>query len=151
MSASSKDPFGHVERSEIMRAVKATGTSAETLLSNVLDEMKVGFRSQAADLPGRPDFVLDDVRLAIFVDGDFWHGRPWFERGLAPESNRDYWVAKFERNRDRDIRADRSLRRRGWSVLRIWESDLRREPSRIRLLVASRVRRRGQRLGASAG
>jgi DNA mismatch endonuclease (patch repair protein) len=111
-------------RSSIMRAVRSAGTGSELRLRAILESFGHPFRQQASDLPGRPDFSFDELRLVVFLDGDFWHGRQWFEEGQAPERNRDYWIAKFERNRARDLSATYRLRRRGWSVVRVWESDL---------------------------
>ncbi len=139
------------QRSAVMRSVRATGTGAEAAF--VALRMRWRFRTQARDLPGTPDFVHDRLRVAIFVDGDFWHGRWWRERHAAPEGNRNYWIAKFERNRARDIVVDRALRRRGWAVVRIWESELRADPTSIkvrlshRLSVRARRRRRRELLG----
>jgi DNA mismatch endonuclease (patch repair protein) len=118
------EQFTREQRSAVMRAVKSRGTSAETRLVRILDEIGAERRTHARDLPGQPDFVLDKFRIALFVDGDFWHGRPWLERGEAPIQNRAYWIAKFERNAERDARTSRLLRRHGWSVVRIWESEL---------------------------
>jgi DNA mismatch endonuclease, patch repair protein len=88
-----------------------------------------------SDLPGCPDFAFDRQRVLIFVDGDFWHGRQWKLRGLPNLAsqfercrNRKYWVEKIERNISRDRSNSRRLRRLGWAVLRVWESDLRKRP-----------------------
>lgn len=136
------DMFSAEERSQIMRAVKGSGTGAEGILWKVLGGFDVVWREQARDLPGTPDFVCDELRLAVFVDGDFWHGRWWFDEGRAPETNRAYWIAKFERNRDRDRTVDRLLRRHGWSCLRFWESDVRRRPETVKRRVKARIVRR---------
>jgi DNA mismatch endonuclease (patch repair protein) len=128
-------------RSATMRAVRSRDTGSERRLRAILDSLGLPFREQASDLPGRPDFVFDEVRLAVFLDGDFWHGRHWLEGGQAPERNRDYWIAKFERNKVRDEVASRELRRNGWSVVRIWESDLGNERD-----IVIRIRRRMIRL-----
>ena len=73
-------------------------------------------------LPGKPDFVFRSERVAIFVDGCFWHGCPQCYR--LPEDNRPYWKAKVDGNRQRDQRANRRLRANGWTVLRFWEHAL---------------------------
>src|SRR2546429_9412785 len=118
------------QRSAVMRAVKGAGTGAEAAFAAL--GLGYRFREQARELPGTPDFVHDRLRVAIFVDGDFWHGRWWFERRAAPEGNREYWISKFERNRARDRAADCLLRRRGWAVVRVWESDLRANPAGVK-------------------
>jgi len=86
------------------------------------------------DLPGRPDFAFRRERVAIFVDGCFWHGCP--ECFRMPTSNTEYWQPKIARNRSRDRRVTRELRRRHWHVIRIWEHSL-QDPDRV----AARVQR----------
>jgi len=78
-------------------------------------------------LPGKPDLVFHRVRLVVFVDGDFWHGRGFAarRRKLATGHNAAYWVAKIAANRRRDRRQTDALRRSGWRVVRVWESDVR--------------------------
>ena len=77
---------------------------------------------QARDLPGVPDFAFDSNRLAIFIDGCFWHGCPRCYR--RPSSSQTYWDSKVRRNIKRDTRVARLLRSQGWSVIRIWEHAL---------------------------
>ncbi|MBN8628353.1 MAG: very short patch repair endonuclease, partial [Planctomycetes bacterium] len=77
---------------------------------------------RGSKLPGRPDFVFRRARLAVFVDGDFWHGHP--RNCRMPKSNAAYWKAKIARNRARDKAVNRTLRALGWRVVRIWESSL---------------------------
>lgn len=84
----------------------------------------------AVNLPGRPDIVFRSRRVAIFVDGDFWHGRA-LERRLAKLEtghNAPYWTAKIQRNVARDRRNDEALSAEGWRVLRFWETDIVRDP-----------------------
>lgn len=84
-------------------------------------------------MPGRPDFVFPAAKLVVFVDGDFWHGNPRNYR--PPTSNVEYWRTKIQRNRDRDRQVNRTLRKLGWRVIRIWESSLSNEKA-----VAARIR-----------
>jgi len=79
-------------------------------------------------IPGRPDFVFAKARLAIFVDGCFWHGCPWHHR--LPTSNVAFWRRKFEDNRSRDKKTGARLRQKNWKVIRIWEHSL-RKPERL--------------------
>jgi DNA mismatch endonuclease Vsr len=137
-----RDTFSKEERSRIMRAIKGAGTKAESTFGAVLRRYHLPFRKQARELPGSPDFVCDQLRMVFFVDGDFWHGREWHERGEAPFDNREYWIAKFERNRSRDIIVERRLRRMGWAVVRIWERDLLKDLDGVYDLLCNRVHRR---------
>jgi DNA mismatch endonuclease (patch repair protein) len=77
-------------------------------------------------ITGKPDFVFRSRKLAIFVDGDFWHGNPDALR--IPKSRVDFWRAKIQKNRERDAVVTAELERRGWRVIRIWESALRKSP-----------------------
>lgn len=92
-----------------------------------------GWTMHARDLPGRPDFVFRKKRLAIFIDGCFWHGCA--ACSLVPKKNIAYWGPKLKRNRARDRNSTASLRRRGFKVLRIWEHQIVADcPSALRLL-----------------
>lgn len=117
-------------RSKVMASVRSSGNdSTEKRLRSTLTKAKIkGWRTQAKDLPGSPDFVFDTERLAIFVDGCFWHGcRRCYRR---PSSSRKYWDEKVRRNMARDKRVAAKLRRSGWSVIRVWEHSL-SEPEKV--------------------
>lgn len=123
------------EVSKIMSLVRARNTRPEQLLSKLMTSAGVRHQRHPRNLPGHPDFILRKVRVAIFVDGDFWHGRQWKIRGHSSLSaqfkncpNRDYWVRKIQKNISRDRRVSRELRELGWSVIRCWERDLVRRP-----------------------
>jgi DNA mismatch endonuclease Vsr len=118
-------------RSRTMAAVKSTGNrSTERVLRARLVRRGVrGWRLHANDVTGCPDFVFDAPRVAVFVDGCFWHGCPSCHR--PPSSNQEYWTRKVERNTARDRRNTRALRRNGWRVLRVWEHELKANPERV--------------------
>jgi DNA mismatch endonuclease Vsr len=111
-------------RSAIMRAVKSRGgRSTEKRLRAALVSCGLrGWQMQADELPGKPDFIFPEQRLAIFVDGCFWHGCPKCYR--RPHSSQDYWDAKVSYNIRRDRRNRARLRRTGWRVMRIWEHEI---------------------------
>jgi DNA mismatch endonuclease (patch repair protein) len=113
-----------------MRANKATNTRAELLLRKHLWRLGLRYRLHAKDLPGKPDIVFRGKRLAIFCDGDFWHGRNWEERQrkLRKGSNASYWLSKIGSNRERDARHNAALAELGWTVVRLWESDILKDP-----------------------
>ena len=127
-------------RSRIMAAVRSRGNrSTEQRLRLMLVRRGVrGWRMQARDIAGTPDFVFDRRKLVIFVDGCFWHGCPSCYR--RPSSSRAYWDAKVQRNMKRDRRVRRELRREGWSVIRIWEHEL-REPARVLGRITRKLKR----------
>jgi DNA mismatch endonuclease Vsr len=91
---------------------------------------------------GTPDFAFPGPRLALFVDGCFWHGCPECARGHLPRSNTAYWHPKIARNQARDRAVTAQLRRRGWSVLRIWEHDLADDPLSVIDAVRTALRSR---------
>jgi DNA mismatch endonuclease (patch repair protein) len=106
-----------------MRRIRARGNKSTELrlIRAMRDGKMVGWR-RGWKMVGNPDFVFPKARVAVFVDGCFWHGcRKCFR---TPTANKDYWVLKIGTNRERDRRISRTLRQRGWSVLRIWEHDL---------------------------
>lgn len=113
----------------VMQANRSRDTKPELLLRSELHRRGVRYRLHAADVPGRPDLVIRALNLAIFVDGDFWHGNRWRLRGLDRleddfHSNQDFWVAKIQRNVQRDREVDERLADEGWTVLRIWETEV---------------------------
>lgn len=105
---------------------KKSNTKCELLLRRELWKQGCRFRVDVRTLPGRPDIVFTKARVAIFCDGDFWHGRNWDElqRKLAKGHNPDYWLKKISRNMERDKQATAALQLGGWTVLRFWEGDL---------------------------
>jgi DNA mismatch endonuclease (patch repair protein) len=129
------DTFTKLQRSQIMRAVRSTGTSAENKCEALLRSLKLRF-AQHADLPGRPDFILRASKLAVFVHGCFWHGHKGCKNAVLPSSNVAYWVQKIDKNRRRDRRVREALRKAGWRTAVVWECKLRDADS-----VASRLLR----------
>lgn len=114
------------------RVLGRGNASTEQILAALLREARViGWRRHLS-LPGNPDFVFPASRVAVFVDGCFWHSCAQHLR--LPAANRDYWVRKIERNRRRDQRAARALRARGWRVVRVWEHALRGAGARKRVI-----------------
>lgn len=113
-----------------MRSNRSRGGRAQNLLQTELRRRGIRFRSNVATLPGKPDVVLSSGRVCIFCDGDFWHGRCWrtLRRQLERRANPGYWTAKIASNRRRDRRVSGSLRRSGWQVIRVWETDVLAEP-----------------------
>jgi DNA mismatch endonuclease, patch repair protein len=119
------DNLNPEDRRKTMRAVKGKNTRLERQLRSMLAGMRIsGWRTNAAELEGKPDVVFDSEKVVIFVDGCFWHGCPVCRRKL-PQTNREYWIKKISRNCDRDQTNTENYARDGWYVIRIWEHELR--------------------------
>lgn len=127
------------QRSRTMSLIRSRDTIPELTIRRLVHARGLRFRKHASWLPGRPDLVFRGSRVAVFVDGDFWHGWQFalWRHKLAP-----YWKDKITRNRRRDARNFRTLRAQGWVVLRIWEHAIEADPiacvDRIEALVWSR-------------
>ena len=109
-----------------MRRVKGRDTSTELAVRRLVWSLGGRYRLNRADLPGRPDLVFAGRRLAVFVHGCFWHGHDCRRGARTPKSNRDYWLAKIDRNRARDARVRTELEAAGWRVESVWECELRK-------------------------
>ena len=119
------------------RMNRAADTIHEKLLRSALWRRGLRFRKNRADLPGKPDIVFAGARVAVFCDGDFWHGRNWprLSEQLQKRANATYWCQKIRANMLRDRHTTRLLRKQGWYVIRLWEGDIRAEPNRAALKV----------------
>lgn len=116
------------QRHKNMQAVKANDTVPELLLRKALWHAGIRYRKNYRKLPGSPDIAITKRKIAIFVDGDFWHakgheGNP----GEQIATNRDYWVPKLTRNVERDKEVNDALLEEGWLVLRFWESEIKKD------------------------
>ena len=120
-----RDRFSPEQRSAVMRKVPAKGSSAEMKVRKALTALGVRYRLHRRDLPGSPDIVMPGRRLALFVNGCFWHGHDCRRGDRAPVANATYWTAKIERNRARDARVQAELAALGWRAEVIWECGLR--------------------------
>jgi DNA mismatch endonuclease (patch repair protein) len=110
-------------RSRVMAQVKSADTSPELFVRQALHSAGFRYRLHDLKLPGKPDIVLPRYRMAVFVNGCFWHGHDC-ERFRRPNSNREYWDRKIERNRARDKAVRAALRRDGWKTRVVWECQL---------------------------
>lgn len=115
------------QRYKNMLANKSKGTKIENLFAKLLWNAGVRYRKNDKSVFGTPDFVIKGLKIAIFCDGEFWHGRNWAERKHDHKSNCEYWYAKIERNIERDKEVNKELRKQGWTVFRFWETEIARE------------------------
>lgn len=122
--------FGSLSRGQLMSRVLSTGNqTTEERLASLLRRMGLRGWRRHLPLPGKPDFAWPKAKVAVFVDGCFWHGHDC-GKDISPSTNAEAWQKKIDRNQARDRRVSRLLRRRGWAVIRIWECHLAKEPTR---------------------
>ena len=117
-------------RSRIMSSIRGKGTKMELAVKPVLEALGFEYQPKTKDIPGKPDFVNWGAQIAVFLDGCFWHGCP--EHFKSPVNNREFWAKKIDANRHRDIEVKLELISRGWTVLRVWEHDLKELVKTIR-------------------
>jgi DNA mismatch endonuclease (patch repair protein) len=135
--------------SRMMAAVRGKDTKAEMALRRALHRRGLRFRLHAKDVPGRPDIVIRSRRLAVFADGDMWHGNAWRLRGLDRledmfPNNTEFWTKKIRRNMERDREVTAQLAERGWTVVRLWESDILADPEAAATKVLDALRKSGR-------
>jgi DNA mismatch endonuclease, patch repair protein len=119
------DVFSRQKRSEIMSRIKGRGNRATELrLVSLFKTYGIKGWRRSAPVFGKPDFVFPSLRIAVFVDGCFWHGCPI--HGSVPGSNRDFWEKKLSRNKSRDRLVNKKLHDLGWKSVRVWQHELRR-------------------------
>ena len=122
-----------------MKRMPRRDSGPEILLRRELHSLGLRFRIQYRGIPGTPDIAFTRARLAVFVDGCFWHQCP--EHGVMPKANREWWRAKLEGNTERDRRKDRALLELGWLPVHVWEhEDAAGAAGRIRDLWEERIR-----------
>ncbi len=116
------------QRSHIMKSIHSHDTASEVMLRKALWHRGLRYRKNYKGLPGSPDIVLTRQKIAIFVDGDFWHGKGHLDNpGEQIGTNKSYWQAKLQRNVERDKENNDDLTQAGWLVLRFWESEVKKD------------------------
>ena len=132
------------QRSYCMSRVRSRDTSIECIVRSELHRRGLRFRKHVSALPGKPDIVFASARVAVFIDGDFWHGYrfPAWKHKLSGK-----WAQKIAANRARDQRNHRSLRRDGWRVIRIWQHEINADVDAVVRRVVRAVRATSNRSG----
>ncbi len=130
------DVFSKKKRSEVMSLIRSKNTKPEIALRKLVSAaaypLGYRYRLHYKKLPGRPDIAFVSKKIALFVDGSFWHGYRLKNGQALP---RKYWLPKIKRNMERDKEINRALRKMGWKVVRIWEHDLKKNPDKALKLV----------------
>lgn len=109
-----------------MQAVKSSGSQIETILGKALWRQGLRYRKNDKTVFGKPDFTLKKYKIAIFADSEFWHGKNWEARKHDHKSNVEFWHKKIERNIERDREVNERLKQEGWTVIRFWGKDIKK-------------------------
>ncbi|MCB8561331.1 very short patch repair endonuclease [Faecalibacillus intestinalis] len=112
------------EISKRMSHVKTKRNSAEIMIAKSLWHRGYRYRLNYKTLPGSPDIALTKYRIAIFIDGEFWHGKDFEQRKTKLKNNKDYWIEKIQENIDRDLKNDKLLRQMEWYPIHFWSNDV---------------------------
>jgi DNA mismatch endonuclease, patch repair protein len=118
------------KRSKIMSKIKSKNSKPKLLFRKALWAKGVRYRINNKTLPGKPDISIKKYRLAIFIDGEFWHGYNWNERKQTIKSNREFWIPKIERNMQRDREVNQLLAEIDFTVFRFYEHEIKKDLKR---------------------
>lgn len=114
-------------------------TKIEQMLSKALFHRGIRFRKNSKKIYGHPDISIEKYKIAIFCDGDFWHGWDWENRRDSIKTNREYWIPKIERNMEKDIEVNHVLSYLGYTVLRVWEHEIRNDLEGVCDMIESKI------------
>ena len=110
------------QRRKNMQHIRSEGTAPERMIMRELRKRKIYFAKHVKSILGKPDIVFRRKKVAVFIDSDFWHGHP--QRFVMPKTNTEYWKKKIARNKQRDREVTAELQKQGWTVIRLWEYDV---------------------------
>lgn len=119
------------QNSKMMSGIKCKGSAIEKQLQAALWKRGMRYRKNVKSVVGKPDICFKGIKLAIFCDGEFWHGYDWQNRKYDFKSNKEFWIPKIERNMERDKEVNRTLEDQGWVVLRYWGKDIKKDTDKI--------------------
>jgi DNA mismatch endonuclease (patch repair protein) len=122
------DKFSKEVRSKIMSKIRSKDTSIELEGYKLLRKAGLHYRKYPKNIKGQPDAVNKKRKIAVFFDGDFWHGYD-YEKSIKTRLNSDYWTNKIEKNMERDARTTQELKENGWKVIRFWEHVILKKPN----------------------
>lgn len=122
------DVMTREQRRKNMQHIRSRDTKIEVLLRKALWAKGYRYRKNVKDLPGHPDIVLTKYKIAIFCDGEFFHGKDWevLRARLESSNNSDFWISKISRNRERDDEVNKKLLFLGWTVIRFWGDEIKK-------------------------
>ena len=114
------------QRRKNMQAIRCKDTSIELMLRRELWSRGIRYRKNCRDVPGKPDLVFKTKKVAVFCDSEFWHGYDWENQKDRIGTRREYWIPKIERNMERDREVNSELESMGYTVLRFWGKELKK-------------------------
>lgn len=119
------------QRKKNMQHIRSKDTAIELKLRKALWEKGYRYRKNYKDLPGKPDIVLSKYKIVIFCDGEFFHGKDWevLKPKLENSNNGEFWIKKISRNIERDNEVDKELLFLGWTVIRFWGDEIKKDPN----------------------
>ena len=129
------------QRSMQMKRIKSTETKPEQFLRKMIWATGLRYRKNVKKLPGSPDIVFFKYKLAIFVDGDFWHGYNWEDKKERIKTNRQFWIPKIERNMQRDRENAEKLLQLGFKVLRFWEHEVKNDAYQCVIQIINKLKK----------
>lgn len=129
------------QRSKIMRAIRSTNTKPEIRLAKALWHLGYRYRKNNRTVFGKPDLTFKKLKIAIFVDSEFFHGKDW-EIRKKPQTNAEFWVKKIERNMQRDVEVNTYLESQNWKVLRFWSDDVKKHLQDCVAIIEEAIRSR---------
>ncbi|MDR0761922.1 MAG: very short patch repair endonuclease [Campylobacteraceae bacterium] len=116
-------------RHKNMQSIRSKNTLPELLIMNELKRRKIYFAKHVNKIFGKPDIVFRRKKVVIFIDSDFWHCNP--KKFIMPKTNVAYWKDKFKKNKARDKLVSKTLKKEGWKVIRVWESDIKNNKEKV--------------------
>ncbi len=128
------------QRRKNMQAVKNKNSNIEILLRKELWNRGLRYQKNRNDVFGKPDIVFKGKKVAVFCDSEFWHGYNWEERKKDFKSHQEFWIPKIERNMQRDIEVTQKLESQGWTVLRFWGAEIKKETEKCALIIEKAVK-----------
>ena len=130
------------KRSFIMSQIRGKDTSIEISLRKELFSRGIRYRKNSSSVYGHPDISIKKYKIAIFCDGDFWHGYNWEETKQNLKSNREFWIKKIEHNIDKDIEVNHVLAHMGYTVIRVWEHEIKKDLDGVASMIEREILRK---------
>lgn len=138
------DKLSREKRSWNMSRIRGRDTGIEIKVRKYLFSQGFRFRKNVADMPGKPDIVLPKYKAAIFIHGCYWHRHTGCKNCTTPNTNREFWLEKFEKNVQNDLKHQQELEAAGWKVLILWECEIEHDFDRLMWNLVAELRRTAQ-------